>query len=342
MVLQKEIERETQRVEERKEVTEKTIADLDGKIKFYTMIAWLFVGLGFIVALVGFYTYIGIDIKKEYGLNLLGDFMAGTVSATWSLAGLFFIYVAFLGQKQQLLNQKLEIMYSQLELKFTRLELKGQKEEMARQNDTLSQQRFENTLFQLISNHHEIVAKLSHGTGKKKKEQGEVLLRARLNLYNYIGRSTKDWLSGGSARPDNRPKNVEDALTEIREEYTDFCNSSIGGSLSHYFQNLYHIFKYIYTTDAIPNDRKQFYATLVRAQLSFDELTLMFYNSLVPEFGYPNFLFLIREFDILKRFELGVVEDWPFHKEAYKHLLGIAEPDWKNWKPRPRISSEED
>lgn len=124
----------TERVEqipERLTTKEKAVNEenkkLGRQINQFTKLAWAFIFIGIVIALVGVYSFIP-DAGKTWKLNELGDFISGTVASLWSLAGLFFIYVAFLGQKQQLLNQQLEIMYNQAELQYTRLELKGQKE----------------------------------------------------------------------------------------------------------------------------------------------------------------------------------------------------------------------
>jgi hypothetical protein len=48
----------------------------------------------------------------KFAFNEYGDFVGGVVASIWSLAGLMFIYVAFLGQKLQLLLQQLELRYT--------------------------------------------------------------------------------------------------------------------------------------------------------------------------------------------------------------------------------------
>ncbi|WP_439131563.1 hypothetical protein [Polaribacter sp.] len=147
MNIEKEIEDSKNRIEERQHLIEIKLSKLDSKIKNYSNWAWFFVILGVIIIMISSYYFIKMTDVEKFELNLLGDFLSGSVASIWSLAGLFFIYVAFLGQKQQLLNQQLEIMYSQLEVKYTRLELAGQKAEMKLQNETLKIQKFEKHLF---------------------------------------------------------------------------------------------------------------------------------------------------------------------------------------------------
>jgi hypothetical protein len=149
--LEKEIKEANQRIVNRQTEISDELLTLEKKVKKYTNWAWIFVGAGIAISVFSIIYFLCKNNDNGFALNLLGDFLGGSVASLWALAGLFFIYVAFLGQKQQLLNQQLELMYSQLEVKYTRLELAGQKEEMKEQNSTLRQQKFENTFFQLIS-----------------------------------------------------------------------------------------------------------------------------------------------------------------------------------------------
>ena len=48
---------------------------------------------------------------------------------------------------------------------------------------------------------------------------------------------------------------------------------------------------------------KKFYSSIVRAQLSPYELKLILSNSLIENKGYPKFLFLIKEFDIMQNLD---------------------------------------
>jgi hypothetical protein len=157
MSLNDEIEESSKRIEVRQSEITIEIGKLSEQINKFTVWAWIFVGFGALLGVFSFIYFLCRNTDPGFGLNLLGDFMAGTVASIWSLSGLFFIYVAFLGQKQQLLNQQLEIMYSQLEVKYTRLELSEQKLEMRAQNETLLNQKFENTFFQLLTLFNSIV-----------------------------------------------------------------------------------------------------------------------------------------------------------------------------------------
>ena len=70
--------------------------------------------------------------------------------------------LAFLGLIITLLFQKEELELQRQELAETRKELEGQKKEFEKQNKTIKYQRFENTLFHMISLHQEIIRNLSY------------------------------------------------------------------------------------------------------------------------------------------------------------------------------------
>lgn len=299
MNLEKEIKEASERIDSRKTEIESNIESLGTKIETYTKWAWGFVIIGAIITIFGVIFYLCKNTESGYGLNLLGDFMAGTVASIWSLAGLFFIYVAFLGQKQQLLNQQLEIMYSQLEVKYTRLELAGQKAEMAKQNETLEKQKFENTFFQLLANHNAIVNSLdlwrNRNTGR------EVLAQGRDCFVIFHNR-----LQSKISKP--REKHSIDKILEI---YVQFFQENVS-DLGHYFRNLYHIIKFVEESQI--EDKKR-YTNFVRAQLSVGELALLFYNCL-SEFGNEKFKPLIEKYSLLKNMDYGLLFNQE-HLEIY-------------------------
>jgi hypothetical protein len=66
--------------------------------------------------------------------------------------------------------------------------------------------------------------------------------------------------------------------------------------VGHYFRLLYNIVKFV---DRSQIANKKFYTNLVRAQLSADELTLLFWNCL-SKWGREKFKPLIEEYSLLK------------------------------------------
>jgi hypothetical protein len=288
--LEQEIYESTERINKRNSEYEIKVSKLESSIKTYTNWAWAFVGIGFLIGVIGLILFVCED--HAYSLNLLGDFYGGTVASLWSLAGLFFIYVAFLGQKQQLLNQQIEIMYSQLEVKYTRLELEGQKKEMIEQNKTLRQQRFENTFFQLLRNHQEIVNAIDLRRGVNVTSQGRDCFRIFNDRFKDSVTGTLGDITG---------------IAHTIKGYMAFYNAN-QADLGHYFRHMYRILKFIDDSTEISDLEKYKYSSLLRALLSSYELVLIFYNGL-GDHGKEKFKPLIEKYSFLKNLDWSLLKN---------------------------------
>ena len=140
------------------EEIEYKINNLEGSIKRYKIFAFIIMAVGGTSVLFFWYLLYNAHGTEYDYLKDLGSISGGIVSSLFSLAGLILVYVAFLGQKQQLLNQQIEINHNKEELKLNRLELQNQHKEMQQQNETLKLQNFENTYFNLIANYQKNVS----------------------------------------------------------------------------------------------------------------------------------------------------------------------------------------
>lgn len=250
-----------------------------------------------------------------------GD-MFGSVNALFSGLALAGIIFTILLQKD--------------ELGLQREELRETRQEFIKQNATLQAQKFENTFFHLIEMHREVIDHLQFveiGITKPRSSLNpprdtttilgrEVLKRAAIELNDCLTQKARD-----IEVPAGSEFSYENAFQAITEGYRKFFYQSFNRSLEIYFRSIYHIFKFIYTTHSSDEKAIKFYAALIRAQLSQTELKLLFYNSIVPGFGYPNATFLIRELDILQNFDYAInIEGFKFHKEIFLNQLESAEP----------------
>lgn len=253
--------------------------------------------------------------------GVFGD-MFGSVNALFSglaLGGI--IFTIFLQKK---------------ELKLQRNELKETRKEFTLQNKTLSLQRFENTFFQMLNLHHEIIDKLKFENLFDKRD---VLRQASIQLVQQHSQNRKEYLK----RPNDIGQviysrefmitNIEEAYELLKSTYLEFYIDKYELILSHYYRNLYHIFKYIYLSNIIAKEEKQFYASLMRAQLSPDELLLIYYNSLTPNLGNPNFLFLVKEFDLMQNYNIIKLAEFEYHQEIFKELCTKVENPFIQKKP---------
>lgn len=332
--LEQEIRVASIRIEARQSKIESELESLSKKIIKFTSWAWIFVWIGFAVGIVSIIIFYYKNTENGFGLNLLGDFMSGTVASIWSLAGLFFIYVAFLGQKQQLLNQQLEIMYSQLEVKYTRLELAGQKLEMKEQNETLKLQKFENTFFNLLSLHHQIVDGIDEIEAKETSKGGRDLLKERSSFVAHVNRNENKTVEHVIIKGRDVFKNSYQYLMNRieRKSETDFLDnymvvySSVQTDFGHYFRNLYRIIKFIDETKFMEDETKNFqnqykYTSMVRAQLSDYELLWLFYNCLSSN-GKEKFKPYIEKFALFKNLPKEKVHNQELITEYDRNAYG--------------------
>lgn len=303
MNIEEEIKVSKNRIENRQSKIEIDLSKLDSKIKTYSNWAWGFVIFGVIITIISTIYFARMTYGNEFELNLLGDFLSGSVASIWSLAGLFFIYVAFLGQKQQLLNQQLEIMYSQLEVKYTRLELAGQKAEMKLQNETLRIQKFENTFFQMLNLLSDSVNSIDLGRNSNivsgRDCFGKIESEIRSDIYYENG-----FNSWNEVRTISIEKTIESYNRIYLQKRSD---------LSHYFRTLYHIIKFIDKSNI--TDKKQ-YISIARAQLSSYEQILLFYNCLHYN-GIEKFKPLLEKYTLFKNIDDSLIFNLE-HKMEYK------------------------
>ncbi len=236
-----------------------------------------------------------------------GD-MFGSINALFSGLAFGGIIIAILLQKQELEHQREE-------LRLTREEIRGQKEQLQAQNETLRKQNFENTFFQMLGLHHEIVKAIDiqhpGWSGVKGDYSGvsETGRDAFVYLFNELKRKYTE-------------SQVSEGLEKVDREYEAiFANYQT--HIGHYFRNLYNIIKFIDRKGPAQSEEKCVYTNLVRAQLSSHELLLLFYNCL-SRFGREKFKPLIEKYHLLKNTPLNEILQ-PEH-EAYYNPSAFKKP----------------
>lgn len=284
--LNKDIDDQTRRINEKESSINDEIHTLIIRISDYTNLAWFFVWLGLAIVIFAVVMFCIQNTSSGFSLNLLGDFMSGTVSAAWSLAGLFFIYVAFLGQKQQILTQQLELMYSQLEIKLTRFELYGQKQEMIEQNSTLKHQRFENSFFQLLNLLNSVVDQMFTFRENMIKVFGKECLRQILINFKNSNRfhSKKNGYK------------LEEISIEFMKTNFHEITSLYRETLDYYCRVIEHMLKFIDESDI---NKKDNYISITIDQLSTDEVILLFYYALCSP-GGDKLKILIEKYSLFR------------------------------------------
>jgi len=216
-------------------------------------------------------------------------------------------------------------------------ELTDTRDVLIRQADALGKQAFENRFFQLLNLHHGIVRAMDLRTvgDNVLTAQGPDCLRAFVDQFRLIFQSLPTYpneenaeirLGYSKAEIDYaiRVTSLPDYVLQqtIREQsiphsimvpYMIMYNER-QNDLGHYFRNLYHVLRFVHRSE-LPDLEKRNYAALVRAQLSSQELVLLFYNALGP-YGYQKFKLLLEEYSMLKNLDYDLLLD-PKHIEFY-------------------------
>lgn len=279
-----------------------TLLDVKGNLN----IAWKLVirdSVIFVFVLWALTFILFINGEKEWR-GTFGD-MFGTVNALFS--GL-----AFAGLIITMIMQHEELKLQREELKQTNTELEGQKKEFEEQNKTLKVQRFENTLFNMLSQQQVITNNLNI------RRKNEITGR---NVFRYFYKE-----ESFSAKKRYAYFTTMGIVGLIRNSNNIHSYSSASGIelFDHYFRHLYRIFKYINDSKLIEVDDKYEYAAIVRAQLSEYELLMLFYNALnIKDDGIYKFKSLIESyalFNNIRTDELARPGDVELYEEtAYRH-----------------------
>lgn len=274
-------------------------------------LTWLVIFSLLFVIFLWFFNYYFLINNPDRGT--IGD-MFGVVNSLFS--GLAFAGIIF------------TILLQSKELKLQREEIKSNRDEFKTQNNTLKIQRFENTFFNLLQLHHQIVNSIDYRYYKSKEkaamyqyampnEEKEIVTIQGRDVFRYRFNKMKNDIK-------NDGLNFED---KYQNHYLD-AQSDFG----HYFRNLYRIIKFIDESEFFYDDKneseevkfkiKYQYTSFVRAQLSDDELIWLFYNCLSQN-GNEKFKPLIEKYSMFKNlpFELIANEELinTYNVRAYKH-----------------------
>lgn len=207
----------------------------------------------------------------------------GTYGDMFGVVNALFSGLAFGGVIIAILLQRAELKLQRLELQQTRKELHGQKEQMEQQTATLRKQNAENTFFQLLELHNDITNDIDLVSKTRVITKGRDCFRVFYERFSTIWAADND-----RHRGDNEGDRINlTYLTYFQRNQSEF---------GHYFRSLYNIVKFV---DGCDLQDKRLYTNLVRAQLSSNELLLLFYNCL-SDVGRAKFKPLVEKYSLLK------------------------------------------
>jgi Putative phage abortive infection protein len=241
-----------------------------------------------IVIIPYFVNFSGFISNDQNHWGLFGDYLGGVLNPVLGFFGLLALLFTISLQSK--------------ELRLSVQELEKSSNALNRQNLTLDIQRFENTFFQMLRIHNDLLNSIDFQRGGGK-----------LNVVVTRGR---DCFEVMRKRLDNSYKQEikaipsSDELELITKSYKKFYNEH-KSELGHYFRYLYNIFKFIDNSNV---ENKSFYTNLVRAQLSDAELAILFYNCLNSK-GKEKFKPLVEKYSIFK----NMPNDYFLHGDHIKY-----------------------
>lgn len=156
------------------------------------------------------------------------------------------------------------------------------------QNKQNTRQSFESSIFNLINLHNNIIDNLSFNESK-----------SRICFSDFLEEFSEP------LRKMTRSKTMlpDERFSVARYFYENF-NSQSNGYFGHYFRNLYRILKTI-DSHSDSDEIKINYSRILRAQLSMDELTLIFINCLPGVCDDGKFANLIVKYEILEHLSIS-------------------------------------
>ena len=167
-----------------------------------------------------------------------------------------------------------------------------------RQNKRASEQSYEASIFNLINLQNNIIENIDYNNHIKRSAFAKFLDDFRVQ-FNAVG-------------PIRLPANMYSSACSSYKSFNSDSNEYFG----HYFRNLYTILK---TIDKLPEsfDRKKYYARILRAQLSMNELTVLFLNCLPYVCDKGEYAELLIKYQMLEHLKISILteqtsaEDFP-------------------------------
>lgn len=205
---------------------------IDSQVLKYFLLA----GLGICVILLVYY----LIVKNNSGARgTFGDMFGGVNALFSGLAFSGIIITIFVQMKELKLQREVQIE--------TQIELENQKKEFQIQNKTLRIQRFENTFFQLLGIHHNIVENM---TIKINNDDYETIQNTK---KNHSKRAVFDYFFNYNLRGNifNDVSGINNLTFKDFESAASFervyleVYSKVQDTLGLYFRNLYTILKFV-------------------------------------------------------------------------------------------------
>ncbi len=223
--------------------------------------------------------------------GVFGDFLGGVLNPIFTFLTLFGLVVTIVIQRR---------------------ELKLAREEYEKTADALEMQAIEGTFFNIINLHNRIADSIQLDMDKIVSSNKNVSKAYKFNLERnfpvgssegkFYGRESFEAILNYLTSNNAKPNVIVEKYKVIQEKHNHI--------FGHYFRNLYQALKLIhsYSDSVLPQERKRKYASILRAQLSTMELTLLFINCLDGVSDKGEFKNLLIEYQMLEHLPVAQLE----------------------------------
>ncbi|MCX0422069.1 putative phage abortive infection protein [Aeromonas veronii] len=257
----------------------------------YTLYLLLIFGLASLLSLFTLNYIANSLLEKGESWGQFGDFLGGVLNPIFTLMTFFGVIITIALQK---------------------LELRAAREEYKKSADALTTQAFENTFFNMLNLQQKIVSDLELNPNDLKIPDRTIINRKlfmgqstsgelaidRSNARDYKGRHSfggclelLKYLSGG-------PQDTFNLYRHIQTEHNHI--------FGHYFRSLYRIIKFINDHPYIEASDRLNYASILRAQLSRDELSLILLNCMDDMVDSGEFRKLLNKYHMLEHIDIDL------------------------------------
>lgn len=175
-----------------------------------------------------------------------------------------FSALAFAGLIIAILLQRAELEHQRNELRMTRIEMEGQKEQLGLQKDQMEIQNFENRFFQMVGLWNHLLADIED----MQKNKGR----------NALGHMVMSCFESYTVECKDSQQSERDAISKALEK----LYGREGSNIPSYMHMLCGIMTLVDRAN-LPANEKGFYTSILRSQLSQEELIFLLYYGLSDE-----------------------------------------------------------
>lgn len=261
------------------------------KVDPFELIAIIFIIIGIVAIILVFLTSSFNEFfdSTKHDITHYAELIGGFVGSLWALAGVLLFYASLASQKSELEDQKY-LLVKQID------EVVKQTQEFSKQSDIQAKQQYENTYFQLLRFHNEIITSIVleitgvdfiSGTNTIRQIYGRKSFVEYYDIYKRFFNTQLEILMTEELTIPIIQRIVDNSYKQFFDEYQ--------ADLGHYFRNLFNI---LYFIDNLKDKEKsKFYLELLHAQLSNYELVLLYFHC--ASSNNSEFKILLEKYELL-------------------------------------------